>query len=137
LQAASGPDTTEESFPAVITLALPRAIDHDRRHPAALAAHAVLAVQHLLHVGAGGDDRKQHVDGLQIGEMIDHLAAQLLERFGLGAGAVPDRDVMAGLDEPLGHRETHAAHADPADLLCVLGGHSQLLCRTPLSWAFS
>ena len=106
-----------------------RAIDDDRRHLAALAADAVLAVEHLLHVLAGGDDREQHIDVLEIGQMIDHLAADLFKRLGLGARAVPDRNVMAGLDEPLGHRKTHPAHADPADLLRVLRGHA----RTPLS----
>ena len=106
-----------------------RAIDHDRRQLAALAAHAVLAVEHVLHVLAGVDDREQHVDVFEIGQMVDDLAADLGERLGLGARAIPDRNVMAGLDQPLGHGQAHAAHADPADLLRVLRGHAELLCE--------
>src|SRR5205823_2500492 len=48
------------------------------------------------------------------------------ERLRLSARAVPDRDIVAGLEEALGHGETHAAHADPADLLVMLC-HSNLL----------
>src|SRR6202012_634755 len=55
--------------------------------------------------------------------------ADLFQRFGLGPGAIPDRDVMARFDQPLRHREAHAAHADPADFLCVLRGHWVLLCQ--------
>src|SRR5580693_5346786 len=68
--------------------------------------------------------------------MIDHLAADLGQRLGLGAGPIPDRDVMARLDEPLGHRETHAAHADPADFLRVFRGHVLNSCavgRCPIT----
>ena len=105
-----------------------RAIDHDRRHPAALAAHAVLAVQHLLHALAGIEDREQHVDVLEFEQVIDHLAADLLQRLGLGARTVPDGDVVAGLDQPLGHGKAHAARADPADLLRILRRHGKLPC---------
>jgi hypothetical protein len=108
-----------------------RAIDHDRRHLAALAADAVLAVQHLLHVLAGGDDGEQHVDVLSSDEMIDQLAADLLQRLGFGARAVPDGDVVAGLDQPLGHGNPHAAGADPADLLFVLC--RSWPCQAPVS----
>ena len=45
-------------------------------------------------------------------------------------GAVPDRDVVAGLQEPLGHRIAHAAHADPSDPLRVLR-HNQLPLSEP------
>ena len=57
---------------------------------------------------------------LEVEQLVDHLAADLGQRFGLGAGAVPDRDVVAGLEQALGHGVAHAAHADPADPLLVL-----------------
>jgi hypothetical protein len=89
---------------------------------------AVLAVQHVLDVLAGGDDGEQHVDVFEIGQVIDHLAADFCERFGLGARAIPDRDIMARLEKALGHGKAHAAHADPADFLRVLRRHAKLLC---------
>ena len=49
--------------------------------------------------------------------VLDDLRAVLRERLGLGARAVPDRDVAAALGEALGHRVAHAAGADPADLV--------------------
>src|ERR1700735_5319410 len=66
--------------------------------------------------------------------MTAHLAADLGERLGFGAGAIPDRDVMAGLDEPFRHGKAHAAHADPADFLGVFRGHAKLLCCRTLSY---
>ena len=90
---------------------------------------AVLAEIDLLEVLAGRHDREQHVDAGEVGELVDDLAALGGERLGLGAGAVPDRDVVAGLEQPLGHRIAHAAHADPADLLVVLR-HTRLLAVT-------
>src|SRR5216684_4153380 len=63
--------------------------------------------------------------------LIDDLAAYFRERLGLGARAVPDRNVVAGLQQPLGHREAHAAHADPTDLLRVLR-HNELLAHANL-----
>ena len=64
--------------------------------------------------------------------MIDQLAADLGQRLGLGAGAIPDGHVVAGLDEPLGHGKPHAAGADPADFLFVVfavRGHPKLPAR--------
>ncbi len=64
--------------------------------------------------------------------MIDQLAADLGQRLGLGARAVPDGDVVAGLDEPLGHGNPHAAGADPTDFLFVffaVRGHFTLLAK--------
>jgi hypothetical protein len=55
--------------------------------------------------------------------MIDHFAADLLERFGLGPRAIPDLDIVARLEKPLGHGKTHAAHANPADLQRIFRGH--------------
>ena len=54
--------------------------------------------------------------GKDLEEVVDHLAADLGERLGLGAGAVPDGDVIASLEQALGHGKAHAAHADPSDL---------------------
>ena len=91
----------------------------DGRYFAALAANAVFPVQDLLHVLAGRDDGEQHVDVFQIGQVVDHFAADLVQRFGFGAGAVPDGHVIASLDQPLGHGNAHAAGADPANLLLL------------------
>src|SRR5262249_4377338 len=80
-----------------------------------------------------GNDRKQPIDCFQIRRAIDDFTADLRKRFRFGAGAIPDRYIMAGFDEPLGHRESHAADADPADLLRVVRRHCQLLCVSTLS----
>ena len=41
----------------------------------------------------------------------------------LGAGAIPDRDVVARLEQAFSHGKAHAAHADPADLQRVFRSH--------------
>ncbi len=97
-----------------------RAVDEHAGRLAVAAQHAVLAEIDLLDVLALGDDREHHVHAGEVGRLVDDLAARLGERLGLGAGAIPDRDVVAGLQQPLGHRVAHAAHADPADPLRVL-----------------
>ena len=53
-------------------------------------------------------------------ELVDDLAAFGRERLGLGARAIPDRHVVAGLEQALRHGRSHAAGADPADLLRIL-----------------
>ena len=103
-----------------------RAVDDDLRHRAALRRDAVLAEQDLVEVLAGRHDGKQDVDAFEVRQVVDDLAALGRERLGLGARAVPDRDVVAGLEQALGHRKAHAAHADPADFLCVVR-HQRLL----------
>src|SRR5579883_1195439 len=60
--------------------------------------------------------------------MVDDFAAGLGQRFGLGARAIPYRDVVAGLDQTLGHGKAHATHADPPDLLLIARGHA----KTPI-----
>ena len=52
--------------------------------------------------------------------MLHHLAAELGERFGLGARAVPDRHVKAGLDQPFGHGGPHAPRPNPTDLVLLI-----------------
>src|SRR5262249_17233632 len=63
------------------------------------------------------------------GQPIDHFAADLRQRLRLGAGAIPDRHVMASFDETLRHRKSHPAHTDPADLLRVTRRHGQAPMR--------
>src|SRR5262249_47560642 len=70
---------------------------------------------------AGRDDREQHVDVGEIGRLPDDASARAGERLGLGAGAIPDRDRKARLEQALRHGKAHAADADPADLARV--GH--------------
>src|SRR5258707_10817382 len=77
-----------------------RAVDEDLRQFAVAAGDdAVLAEIDLLEVLAGRDDREQHVDAGEIGELVDDLAALRGQRLGLGAGPVPDRDVVAALEQ--------------------------------------
>ena len=73
------------------------------RHVAA-GEHAVLAEIDFLEILAGRDDGEQHIDAGEIGQLVDDLAALGRQRLGLGARAVPDRDVVAGLQQPFGHR---------------------------------
>src|SRR5262249_39487877 len=73
---------------------------------------------------------EQHVHVLELDEVVDHLAANLGQRLGLGAGAVPDGEVVTGLEQALGHGINHAAHADPTDLLLVRC-HSNSPCSSP------
>src|SRR5260370_330216 len=57
-----------------------------------------------------------------IGPTVLHAAplpAQLRQRLGLGAGGVRDCEIVAGLEQALGHGQSHAAHPYPADLLFV------------------
>src|SRR5215831_5715505 len=66
--------------------------------------------------------------------MIHNLAAQLGERLGFGARAVPDGHVMAGLDQPFGHGCPHAPRPDPTDLVLVIltvRRHCMLLAKAP------
>src|SRR6185503_6200692 len=85
-----------------------------------MAGDAVLAEIDLVQILAGGDDGEQHVHVLEVEKVVDHLAPDLGQRFGLRAGAVPDRDVVARLEQAFGHGVAHAAHADPADPGLVL-----------------
>src|SRR5262249_1740269 len=111
-----------------------RAVDEDFRQLAAMAGDAVLAEIDLVQILAGRDDGEQHVHVLELDEIVDHLAADLGQRLGLGAGAVPDGEVITGLEQALGHGITHAAHADPTDLLLVRC-HSNSPCSSPgLIW---
>src|SRR5439155_9034506 len=84
----------------------------------------------LLEVLAGRHDREQHIDAGEVGKLVGHLAAFGGQRLGLRPGPVPDRDVIAGLQQALRHGGAHAAHADPADLLLVLRHTGLLLTRT-------
>src|SRR5262249_554544 len=86
---------------------------------AAVAGDAVLAEIDLLQILSGRDDGEQHVHVLELDEIVDHLAADLGQRLGLGAGAVPDGNVLAGLEQALGHGITPTPHRDPTDLLLV------------------
>src|SRR5262249_16263423 len=108
-----------------------RAIDEDFRQLAAMAGDAVLAEIDLIQVLSGRDDGEQHVHVLELEEVVDHLAADLGQRLGLGAGAVPDGKVVTGLEQALGHGITHPAHADPTDLLLVRC-HSNSPCSSPV-----
>jgi len=54
----------------------------------------------------------------EFARLVDDAPADLRQRFSLGAGPVPDRNGVAGLEQALGHRIAHASHADPAE--CVL-----------------
>jgi hypothetical protein len=113
-----------------------RAVDDDRGQLAALAGDAVLPVEHFLDVFAGRDDREQNVDVLEFKQVVHHRAAELGERLGLGPGAVPDRHVVAGLDQPLRHGQSHAARPDPTDLLFLtftVRRHCKLLARLWIS----
>jgi len=49
------------------------------------------------------------------------------EAFG-SARPIPDRHVVAGIEQALRHRITHPADADPTDLLLVL-------CHAELLWS--
>src|SRR5262249_59936176 len=63
-----------------------------------------------------------------------NLAAQLGERLGFGARAVPDGHVIAGLDQPFGHGCPHALRPDPTDLVLVIltvRRHCMLLAKAP------
>src|SRR5262249_2828466 len=104
----------------------------DFRRLAAMAGDAVLAEIDLIQVLARRDDGEQHVDILELDEIVDHLAADLRQRLGLGAGAVPDGEVATGLEQALGHGIAHPAHADPTDLLFVRC-HSNSPCSTSSS----
>ena len=99
-----------------------RAIDQHLRLLGA-AEQAIFAEDDLFDVLAGGDDREHHVATGEIDRLVDDLAAFGGQRLGLGAGAVPDRHIMAGLKQALGHRRAHAADPDPADLWCILRHH--------------
>ena len=48
---------------------------------------------------------------------VTHLGADLGERIGLRRGPVPDRELVAGLDQAGGHGFAHAAEPDPADVV--------------------
>ncbi len=67
-----------------------RAVDEDFRQLAAMTGDAVLAEIDLLQILSGRDNGEQHVHVLELEEIVDHLAADLGQRLGLGAGAVPD-----------------------------------------------
>src|SRR6202043_3257037 len=96
-----------------------RAVDEDRRYLVG-DADPVRTEIDLFQILAGRNDRKQHVDIGEIARLVDDLAAGLGKRFGLRAGAIPDRNVVAGLKQPLGHRKAHAAHSDPDDFFCLV-----------------
>src|SRR5262249_33853381 len=85
-----------------------------------MAGDAVLAETNLVEILARRDDREQHVDVFELEEIVDHLAPELRQRLGLGAGAVPDGEIVAGLEQALGHGQSHATCSDPDDLLLIL-----------------
>jgi len=62
-----------------------------------------------------GDHHEHDVARREVADVLRDLRADLRERLGLGARAVPHGEVRSALGQPLGHRVTHAAHADPAD----------------------
>ena len=62
-------------------------------------------------------------EGGEIRDMLRDLRAVLCERFRLGPRTVPHRHVGAGFGEALRHRVTHAADADPAELVLLHIGH--------------
>ena len=108
-----------------------RAVDQHLRLLGA-AQQAVLAENDLLDVLAGGDDGEHHVATGELDRLVDDLGALGGQRLGLGAGAVPDRHIVAGLEQAFRHRRAHAADPDPADLLCSLRHPQTLplkLCR--------
>ena len=142
-KAASGPDATADSLPALMTLALPETGQATNSAPSAVSCSRMSAesstemveqsttIFGILPLPFGATPfgpnstsftslpadtmREQHIDAGQVGQLVDHLAADLGQRLGLGLGPVPDRDVVAGLQQPFGHCVAHAAHADPAD----------------------
>src|SRR5262245_59926756 len=85
-----------------------------------MAGDAVLAEINEVELLARRHDREQHVDVLELEEIVDHLAAEIRQRLGLGAGAVPDGEIVASFEKALGHGQSHAACTDPADLLLIL-----------------
>jgi hypothetical protein len=125
-------------LPAWITLALPDALlgqaradgggflDRDRRavdqHFRLLGAgeQAVFAEHDLFDVLAGGDDGEDHVAAGQVDRLVDDGGALGGQRLGLGAGPIPDGDVVAGVKQALHHRRAHTADPDPADFLRIL-----------------
>src|SRR6185312_14076451 len=95
--------------------------------------HAILAEIDLLQVLAFRDDRKHHIACGEFGKLVGDLAAVRRERFRLGPRAIPDRHVMTGLEQSLGHRRAHAPRADPADLLRILR-HPETPLQTKAAW---
>jgi hypothetical protein len=50
--------------------------------------------------------------------LVGHdFGADLGQRIGLRRGAVPHREAVASLDQAGGHGLTHAAEADPANIV--------------------
>src|SRR6185437_996262 len=52
-----------------------------------------------------------------IADLSHHLGTDLGQRIGLRRGPVPDRQLVAGLDQAGGHGLAHAAEPDPADFV--------------------
>ncbi len=91
-----------------------RAVDDDPGHLVP-GEQPALTDEHLLEVGLGGHHREDHVETAQVGDRVGDRAPDLGQRLGLGPGAVPDGDVLAGLGQTARHRGAHPARADPAD----------------------
>ena len=61
----------------------------------------------------------------EIGGRVHHYGPG--QRLGLAAGAVVDRHVMPGFDQPRGECGAHAPGADPSDPQAVVLGHVLLV----------
>ena len=92
------------------------AVDQDfRPRPGGAGDEAVGAEIDLFEILAGRHHREHDVLAGKFARLIDDPPALLGQRLGLGAGPVPDRHGIAGLQQTLGHRIAHASHADPAE----------------------
>src|SRR6266480_1435366 len=136
--AGCGPETTNVSFPASMTFALPltgaarywmpllqhlaqlcRALERDG---GALDDHFRFPrsrekpLHHFLHVLPCRHHAEHDVARGELRERVDDFGAVLGERLGFSARAVPQRDVAAALRQARGHLVTHAPGADPAEL---------------------
>jgi N-formylglutamate amidohydrolase len=83
--------------------------------------HAQLE-QHFAHDGAALQQAHGKVHAAHgICRAVVDAHAIGSQRLGLGAGAVPDVDLMAGLGQAAGHGQAHHARAQNGDLQCVHG----------------
>jgi hypothetical protein len=85
-------------------------------------ASATPAEQHFAHDGAALQQAHGKVHAAHgICRAVVDAHAIGSQRLGLGAGAVPDMDLMAGLGQAAGHGQAHHARAQNGDLQCVHG----------------
>ncbi len=69
----------------------------------------------LLQVTGPGNHDEDDVAAAQVAERAGDAGAPGRERLGLRPRPVPDRDLLAGVEQPGRHRGAHPARAEPAD----------------------